>query len=834
MMTRPAALVLLVLSAACGGGGSSATSPSPASLAFTVDPGPSSAVAPLAPIVKVEVRDANGLRVVGATSSVTMALAAGAGGAVLSGTATRAAVDGVATFPDLGVARAGSGYQLTASSAGLAGATSAAFSVQAGPPAALAVLGHPADGRTGVALVPALEVSVKDAAGNAVEDGAFQVTVSLEVGGPPLSGTTTAWVTAGAASFPDLVVGGAGVHALRAGVASGPSVTTSPFTLGDAWVAVGPEGGLVAVAADPGSPLTALAGGEGNAGLWRTEDAGLSWAPVAPLRGRTVTPVFEQAGVAWAYGDSLWRSGDGGVSWVESPGMALGQFGYVAGVARDPRTGVTYVAINDIESRLLVTSDEGATFTPVVPALPAGVGLLEVATGPGGLYVLTTQGFHALAPDALDWTAPVAVDTNPYRLIAHPTDPLVLFVAGVFGLHRTLDGGATWEDVAPSVTRDVWIDPTDHANVLAVRIPASLLVSSDGGATFPTVVDLPISEGLSVSGTAASLYLGADDGPYRSTDGGATWATARGGLRARRIGAVAVSAGSPPVLLAAADHGALFRSLDGGNSWTELPPGLGSEGRQLLFDPVDPRRAYFVNGYLMASDDAGASWSVMNAAPPPIGHVSLCGQVPATLWASDQNGTGVWRSTDAGVTWARVFTRPDANLSVGEVAADAADPTVATFPTIDFAPGAARNGLWQTRDAGASWTKLSEPYYGYRLVSGLEPGALWALSAYALKGTTDLGATFTPVAPPMGGAVFALAIDRGDGSHLALGTVKPYAFYPGDGVWLTADRGATWVQSMSGHDLFSTHALAFDPSDGATIYAGTRGGGLLKTTTGGL
>lgn len=832
MTTRLAALALLMVSAACGGGSSS---PTPASLAFTAEPASGSAVAPLAPVVTVELRDAAGLLVADATASVTVALAPGAGAAVLAGTTTRAAVAGVATFPGLAVARAGSGYRLTASSAGLTGATSAAFSVTPGPPAALSLVRQPADGRTGVALVPALEVSVLDAAGNAVEDYAHEVAVSLAPGpsGGPLTGATTVAAVGGVASFPDLAVGGAGPHALRVSLGGLPALTTTTFTLSDAWFSLGPDGGLVAVAPEPGRPLSALAGGEANAGLWRTEDGGLSWAPIAALRGRTLTPAFPQAGLAWAYGDSLWRSADGGVSWVETPGLALSQYGAVVGVARDPVSGVTYAAISDIDSRILASADDGATFTTVAPALPAGASLLEVAAGPGGLSVLTSQGFQTLALGALAWTAPVPVDTNPYLLLAHPTEPKILFAAGIFGLHRTGDGGVTWDQVAQGPFRDVWIDPADDAAVLALRLVGGLQVSGDGGLTFPTSVALASFEGLSLAGTASSLYLGADDGPYRSTDRGATWTAARGGLHARRVGAVAVSGGSPSVLLAAADHGALFRSLDGGGTFEPVSSGGGSEGRQLVFDPARPERAYFLNGTLMASDDAGATWTQLGAAPPAIVHLAICRQTPTTLWASDQNTTGVWRSTDAGATWARVFTRPDANFGVGDVSADAADPAVATFPVIDYAAGSARTGLWQTRDAGLTWNKLAEPFYGYLLVDGLEPGAFWALNGFSLKGTTDQGASFTSVSPPLTGAALALALDPADGSRLALGTVKSNASLPGDGVFLSADRGATWFQARSGHDLFSTYGLAFDPGDAATLYAATMGGGLLKTTTGG-
>jgi hypothetical protein len=82
--------------------------------------------------VKLSVLDAFGNLVTNASSSVSLALAANPSGGTLGGTATVAAVNGVATFSDLAINRAGTGYKLTATSGTLTSATSSAFDVQAG------------------------------------------------------------------------------------------------------------------------------------------------------------------------------------------------------------------------------------------------------------------------------------------------------------------------------------------------------------------------------------------------------------------------------------------------------------------------------------------------------------------------------------------------------------------------------------------------------------------------------------------------------------------------------------------------------------------------------
>jgi adhesin/invasin len=102
-----------------------------ASLAFVTQP-PASITAgqTMFPAVSVELLDAQGNRVMGFAGTVTMTLVA-ANGATLEGTATQAAVAGLASFGDLSVQRAGIGYQLRASIGGPIEALSSAFDVVA-------------------------------------------------------------------------------------------------------------------------------------------------------------------------------------------------------------------------------------------------------------------------------------------------------------------------------------------------------------------------------------------------------------------------------------------------------------------------------------------------------------------------------------------------------------------------------------------------------------------------------------------------------------------------------------------------------------------------------
>src|SRR3989441_171520 len=102
-----------------------------AKLVFTVQPSNAAAGAAITPAVQVAVQDAQGNIVTTATTSITVAIGTNPASGTLSGTTTVAAVNGVATFSNLSIDKAGTGYTLTVSATGLTGATSSAFNVVA-------------------------------------------------------------------------------------------------------------------------------------------------------------------------------------------------------------------------------------------------------------------------------------------------------------------------------------------------------------------------------------------------------------------------------------------------------------------------------------------------------------------------------------------------------------------------------------------------------------------------------------------------------------------------------------------------------------------------------
>lgn len=173
-----------------------------AAIRFAQSPGPAIAGDPLSPVV-VEIRDSSGHVVADDTSRVTITLGANPGNTTLKGTPTVAAVAGIASFHDLNIEKAASGYTLVATLPGFPQDNSAAFSV-AHAAVVLSFRSQPGTAE-GQVVLGVIEINAReDRFGNLVPD----TVVSLAVAGNPppqtLHGTTLVTAVSGIATFGDL------------------------------------------------------------------------------------------------------------------------------------------------------------------------------------------------------------------------------------------------------------------------------------------------------------------------------------------------------------------------------------------------------------------------------------------------------------------------------------------------------------------------------------------------------------------------------------------------------------------------------------------------------
>lgn len=220
-----------------------ATPGPPAQLEFSTEPVTRSADGPLAS-VQVSIRDANGFLVDTATATVSLALSEDPSGVnPLQGTLAVAAVNGVATFSDLRIGSAATGYRLEATAPGLSAANSALFNVTPGVATALEFATQPPNP---LSLAATFEVSVvaRDAQGNAATGftGAIALALDVNPSAAALTGPTTVNAVAGTATFSGLAIDNIGSgYTLRASAGGLSDALSDAFDVApppsvNAWV----------------------------------------------------------------------------------------------------------------------------------------------------------------------------------------------------------------------------------------------------------------------------------------------------------------------------------------------------------------------------------------------------------------------------------------------------------------------------------------------------------------------------------------------------------------------------------------------------------------------
>ena len=278
------------------------------------------------------------------------------------------------------------------------------------------------------------------------------------------------------------------------------------------------------------------------------------------------------------------------------------------------------------------------------------------------------------------------------------------------GLWKTTDGGVTWAPVTDG--------HIGSSSVGAVAVSPS----------HPDIVYLGMGE-VQLRGNVMQ-----GDGVYRSDDGGRSW-THIGLADTHAIGRIRVDPGNPDVAYVAAlghtygpnaERG-VFRTRDGGKTWRKVLFRSDRAGAvDLCLDPRNPRVLY------------AAIWEVY--------------RTPWLLWSGGE-GSGLFKSTDAGDTWTELTRRPGLPKGIiGKIAVSVSGADSArVFALVEAEDG----GLFRSDDAGATWAKVNESrdlrqraFYFSRIYA--DPGArdgIYVLN-YLLHRSVDGGRTFAVIDAP--------------------------------------------------------------------------------------
>lgn len=376
------------------------------------------------------------------------------------------------------------------------------------------------------------------------------------------------------------------------------------------------------------------------------------------------------------------------------------------------------------------------------------------------LLLLVTAGLA-------DWEA-----VGPYGgylrsvVVSHTNDNIVYAVSYNYPAQyaRSTNGGATWTTMGgiPSNAYATAIDPTDH-NKLYTGGGSYFYRSTNGGTTWlSTYASNTYPYGMVVNSPTPTTVYGAGytyDGTrwrmsfYKSSNSGASWSTTYLADSASYAYCIGLDRTNPSNIyvggytyMNSTYYPMIYKSSNGGTSWTQLTNGIPTSGYYVYSVAVHPTNSNIIylgiyTAGIYRSTDAGASWTQVSThyynyamatsiADPNAALVTGYNDVYKTTnagatWFADTVGfkglsafglamsqtngqvayvgdnMGAFKTTNGGARWSSINN----NLNLGAIASFAVAPSSPSTIYTSFE----EVGVFKTTNSGTSWTQLPTP-----------------------------------------------------------------------------------------------------------------------------
>lgn len=267
------------------------------------------------------------------------------------------------------------------------------------------------------------------------------------------------------------------------------------------------------------------------------------------------------------------------------------------GVWKTTNGGITWEPVFDKEA----VSTIGA-----VTVAPSDASIVWVGTGEPNNRQSSSwgNGVYKSTDGGETWTHVGLADTQSIgRIVIHPMNPDVVYVAALGhlwgpnkerGLYKTIDGGRSWKQVLfideDTGAADVALDPKSPDTLYAAAYKRRRTAFGFNGG-------------------------GPESGPYKSTDGGASWHKLTKGLPegddTGRIG-ISIYRKNPNIVYAVVQHaqGGVFRSQDKGETWAKMSDTdpRPSYYSQIVVDPNNDLRIWVLGASMFYSEDGGKTF----------------------------------------------------------------------------------------------------------------------------------------------------------------------------------------------------------------------------------
>lgn len=333
-----------------------------------------------------------------------------------------------------------------------------------------------------------------------------------------------------------------------------------------------------------------------------------------------------------------------------------------------------------------------------------------------------------------------------------------------------------------------------------------------------------------VPGEREHFYFGSvNGGVWETTDAGRTWKPIFDDQPIASIGAIALAPSNPKVIYVGTGEAdmrsdisqgeGLYKSTDGGRTWSFSGLADSQQIARILVHPSDPERLFVAalgrpygpnaERGVFASRDGGTTWRKLLGPNDDTGAIDLAFEpgnpevLYAALWQTRRTpwniyppstgpGTSLWKSSDGGETWNRIsgYGFPEAPGRIG--LAIGRPERLRVYALVDGTGDGSNGGLYRSDDGGLNWRKTSSDsriwgrgwYFGGLRVDPRDADHLYVLNTVLLE-SFDGGATFVPTkGDPTGDDFHEMWVDESDPARRILGVDQ--------GATITLNDGQTW------------------------------------------
>ncbi|HTA24003.1 MAG TPA: hypothetical protein VK763_10745 [Terriglobales bacterium] len=427
--------------------------------------------------------------------------------------------------------------------------------------------------------------------------------------------------------------------------------------------------------------------------------------------------------------------------------------GRIAAVDAIEKNGRVTVFIGAASGGVWKSINGGTTFRPVFDRQPVqSIGAVTIdQTNPDTVWVGTGEswtrnsvsvgnGIYKSTDGGENWTNVGLQDSEHIaKILVDPKDSNVVLACATGhlwndnderGVYKTKDGGKTWTKVLAGTNGSTGCGMLARSSQEPSTIFADMWDFRRQGWTFR-------------SG-------GPGSGLFKSTDGGNTWTelttSNAKGLPDKPYGriAVAVAPSNPQVVYAMIESkkSALFRSNDGGASWNKLDASQYMVWRpfyfgNLIVDPKNEDKVFKVDLGLLLSVNGGQSFSFVANAHGDFHDVWINPKNPNMVFAGDDGG--LWRSEDGGTRWKHQLNLPVSQFY--HVSVDNANPyhvygglqDNSVWVADSSYPGGVSNSRWENVYGGDGFWAFEDPADPNYIYAESQGGEIGRINRHTLE-----------------------------------------------------------------------------------------------------